>query len=174
MENPQVNARISPELDVEFDRWVERAWRRPAASWAWNIVTEALAARREGRATFSRPELPSPADLQHLTAKIDTMVTELDRVLRQNGKREAELARSAKAGRGRYQRGADRDRHPAHDRVHRQAYILVRSGSTPSRPPDHGVDRIAGVGALSPSCSGSNGTRGSTRSSQRQLEQGAL
>ena len=96
MENPQVNARISPELNVEFDRWVNELGVT-RGKLAWNIVTEALAARREGRASFSRPELPSPVDLQHLTAKIDTMVTELDRVLRQNGKREAELARSAKA-----------------------------------------------------------------------------
>ena len=96
MESPQVNARLSPELNVEFDRWVNELGVT-RGKLAWNIVTEALAARREGRATFSRPEQPSAVDLQHLTARINTMVTELDRVLRQNGKREAELARSAKA-----------------------------------------------------------------------------
>ena len=96
MERPQVNARLSPELDAEFNCWVEELGVT-RGKLAWNIVTEALAARREGRATFSRPEQPSPVDLQHLTARINTMVTELDRVLRQNGKREAELARSAKA-----------------------------------------------------------------------------
>jgi|GEM_PF-1996317 len=95
MESPQVNARLSPELNVEFDRWVNELGVT-RSKLAWNIVTEALAARREGRATFSRPEQPSPVDLQHLTAGLRNMVTELERVFRQNGKRDAELAKSAR------------------------------------------------------------------------------
>ena len=95
MESPQVNARISPELNVEFDCWVSELGVT-RGKLAWNIVTEALAARREGRATFSRPEQPSPVDLQHLTAGLRNMVTELERVFRQNGKRDAELAKSAR------------------------------------------------------------------------------
>ena len=96
MESPQVNARISPELNVEFDRWVNELGVT-RGKLAWNIVTEALAARREGRATFSRPEQPSPVDLQHLTAEVRTVLTELDRIFRHHGKRDAELAKSARA-----------------------------------------------------------------------------
>ncbi len=92
----QVNPRVSAELDAALTQWaVDDKQSRPEL--IRQILAEAVDARREGRATFSRPELPTPADLQHLTAKVDTMVTELDRVLRQHGKREAELARSAKA-----------------------------------------------------------------------------
>ncbi|MDD1453043.1 hypothetical protein NHF48_022360 [Sphingomonas sp. H160509] len=61
-----------------------------------NILTEAADARRERRAMFDRPALPTPADLQHLTAEVRNLLVELNRVLRQNGKRDAELAQSAK------------------------------------------------------------------------------
>ena len=92
----QVNPRVSAELDAALTQWaMDDKQSRPEL--IRQILAEAVDARREGRATFSRPELPTPVDLQHLTAKVDTMVTELDRVLRQHGKRETELARSAKA-----------------------------------------------------------------------------
>ncbi len=91
----QVTARISDEHDAALTRWAADVGQQ-RSELVREILTDATDARREGRATFSRPELPSPADLQHLIAEVRTMVTELDRVLRHHGKRDAELAKSAK------------------------------------------------------------------------------
>ena len=46
---------------------------------------------------FNRPTLPGPTDIQRLAADVRDLSTELDRVLRQNAKRDAELVRRAKA-----------------------------------------------------------------------------
>ena len=84
MENPQVNARISPELNVEFDRWVNELGVT-RGKLAWNIVTEPLAARREGRATFSRPELArsAKADAVGISEARTAIVTQLTTEFRQ-------------------------------------------------------------------------------------------
>lgn len=91
----QITARISDELEAALNRWAaDEGLQR--ADLIRNILTEAVGARREGRAVFDRPVLPTPADLRHLTAEVRTLLVELNRVLRQNGKRDAELAQSAK------------------------------------------------------------------------------
>ena len=76
----QVNARLTPELNAEFDRWstelgVERG------TLARDIIKEALAARREGRASFERPEAPTPQDQTRFMAMLAEHNVELDRLL---------------------------------------------------------------------------------------------
>lgn len=91
----QVTARISDELEAALNRWAaDEGLQR--ADLIRNILVEGVDARRERRAIFDRPALPTPADLQHLTAEVRNLLVELNRVLRQNGKRDAELAKSAK------------------------------------------------------------------------------
>lgn len=91
----QITARISDELEAALNRWAaDDGLQR--ADLIRNILTEAADAHRERRAMFDRPALPTPADLQHLTAEVRNLLVELNRVLRQNGKRDAELAQSAK------------------------------------------------------------------------------
>jgi hypothetical protein len=91
----QVTARISDELEAALNRWAADEGQQ-RADLIRNILTEAADARRERRAMFDRPALPTPADLQHLTVEVRNLLVELNRVLRQNGKRDAELAQSAK------------------------------------------------------------------------------
>lgn len=91
----QVTSRLSDELEAALNRWAaEDGVQR--SDLIRQILGEATDARREGRATFQRPEQPGPADLSRLVAKLDTQTTEIDRVLRQNAKRDAELARHAR------------------------------------------------------------------------------
>jgi hypothetical protein len=75
----QVNVRLAPELDAEFDRWaaelgIERG------TLGRDILKEALAARREGRATFERPETVGPGDMIAMKATLDRGVMEIDRI----------------------------------------------------------------------------------------------
>lgn len=91
----QVTSRVSDELEAALNHWAaEDGMQR--ADLIRQILAEATEARREGRATFERSEAPGPADLARLAAKLDTQTTELDRVLRQNAKRDAELLKSAR------------------------------------------------------------------------------
>lgn len=91
----QVTSRVSDELETALNRWAaEDGVQR--SDLIRQILGEATDARREGRATFQRPEQPGPADLSRPVAKLDTQTTEIDRVLRQNAKRDAELARQAR------------------------------------------------------------------------------
>ena len=92
----QVTARVSDELYAALTSWATDVGQQ-RSDLVREILIDAADARREGRATFSRPELPSPADLQHLTAEVRTVLTELDRIFRHHGKRDAELAKSARA-----------------------------------------------------------------------------
>lgn len=91
----QVTSRVSDELEDALNRWAsELGISRPDL--IREILGEAVAAHREGRARFERPEMPGPADFQRLATKLDEQTTELDRVLRQNAKRDADLARQAR------------------------------------------------------------------------------
>lgn len=92
----QVTARISDDLETALNRWagddgVQRS------ELIRQILTEATDARREGRAIFDAPAAPTPVDLQHLIAGVSNLLVELDRVLRQNAKRDAALVQDAKA-----------------------------------------------------------------------------
>jgi hypothetical protein len=75
----QVNARLAPELDAEFECWaaelgIERG------KLARDIITEALAARREGRAMFEQPEKVGPGDALAMKAMLDRGLMEIDRI----------------------------------------------------------------------------------------------
>ena len=79
----QVTSRISDELEATLNRWAaEEGLQR--SDLIRQILGEATEARREGRATFQRPEQPGPADLSRFAAKLEAQTIELDRVLRQN------------------------------------------------------------------------------------------
>ncbi len=91
----QVTSRVSDELEAALNRWAAGEGMQ-RSDLVRQILTEAVDAHREGRARFERPELPGPADLQHLAARLDAQTTELDRVLRHNAKRDAELTRQAR------------------------------------------------------------------------------
>lgn len=91
----QVTARISEDLETALNRWaaddgVQRS------ELIRQILTEATDARQEGRAMFDAPAAPTPVDLQHLIAGVSNLLVELDRVLRQNAKRDAALVQNAK------------------------------------------------------------------------------
>lgn len=75
----QVNVRLSPEEDAEFDQWrtelgVERG------TLGRDILREALAARREGRASFDRPEPLGPGDLAGMRAMLVEGLMEIKRI----------------------------------------------------------------------------------------------
>lgn len=91
----QINARVPDDIAAALDRWAADIGEQ-RADLIRNILTEAVGARREHRAMFDHPALPTPADFQHLTAELRKLLVELNRVLRQNGKRDSELAQSAK------------------------------------------------------------------------------
>lgn len=91
----QVTSRISDDLEAALNHWAAEAGVQ-RADLIRQILAEATEARREGRATFERSDAPGPADLARLAAKLDTQTTELDRILRQNAKRDAELLKSAR------------------------------------------------------------------------------
>lgn len=94
----QVTARVTEELTAALNRWAgEEGVQR--SDLIRNILTEAAEARQEGRASFQRPEMPEPADLARLVTRLDAQTTELERVLRQNAKRDAELSKRAQADR---------------------------------------------------------------------------
>lgn len=88
----QVNVRLTPEQGVEFDRWaaelgVERA------KLGKDILAEALAARREGRASFERPEALGPGDVVAMKAVLDQGLMEIDRIATAWASHESELQR---------------------------------------------------------------------------------
>lgn len=79
MASSQVNIRLTPDLDADFDGWatelgVERG------KLAKDILTEALAARREGRASFEPPATLGPGDLIAMKASLERSVMEIDRI----------------------------------------------------------------------------------------------
>lgn len=90
MASLQVNARLTPELDAEFDRWatdlgVERG------KLGKDIITEALAARREGRAIFKTPVTLGPGDMIAMQATLERGVMEIDRIATAWAKHEADI-----------------------------------------------------------------------------------
>lgn len=92
----QVTSRVSEDLEAALNRWAaEEGLQR--SELIRGILTEAAEARQGGRASFQRPEMPEPADLARLVTKLDAQTTELERVLRQNTKRDAELSKRAQA-----------------------------------------------------------------------------
>ena len=92
---PQLTARVSVELEADLTRWaVEEDQQR--SDLIRQILVEGVDARREGRAAYSKPE-SSVVDLPYTLAELRSLTTELERVLRQNAKRDAELMKSAKA-----------------------------------------------------------------------------
>ena len=92
----QINARVPDDVAARLDRWAS-ATGIDRSVLVRDILAEAVTAHAEGRASFERPEMPGPAELLRLAARLDQQSTELDRVLRQNAKRDAELMRQARA-----------------------------------------------------------------------------
>lgn len=92
----QVTARISEDLETALNRWAADDGQQ-RSDLIRQILVEATQARQQGRAVFERSELPSPADLQHLTVEVRHLLMELNRILRQNARRDAGLAQGAKA-----------------------------------------------------------------------------
>ena len=91
----QVNIRLPDEIVAELDRWAAEGGLERGAC-AKDLIIRAIEARLEGRTIYDRPVALDPADLQRLVTKLDEQMIELDRVLRQNAKRDAELARMAR------------------------------------------------------------------------------
>lgn len=91
----QVNARVPDEIGAALDRWASELGIERSAL-VRDIIAEAVQAKAEGRASFERPEMPGPADLNRIVVKLDEQTTELDRILRQNARRDAELVKSAR------------------------------------------------------------------------------
>ncbi len=90
MASPQVNIRLTPELDADFDRWAaELAVER--GKLAKDVVTEALAARREGRATFEPSATLGPGDLIATQATLERGVMEIDRIATVWARHEADI-----------------------------------------------------------------------------------
>lgn len=91
----QVNARLGTEDDAKLDRRAAELGvsRGTLAS---KFIIEGLMAMDEGRASFEPVEVPGPTDFRHMAAKVTELTTELERVLRQNAKRDAELLKSAR------------------------------------------------------------------------------
>ena len=92
MASSQLNIRLAPDHDAEFDRWaselgVERG------KLARDIFTEALAARREGRARFEQPATLGPGDLIAMQATLERGVMEIDRIATTWAKHEADVRR---------------------------------------------------------------------------------
>lgn len=84
----QVNARVSEELEAALNRWAaDDGQQRPDL--IRRILTEALAARREGRATFKHPVTLGPGDLIAMKATLDRGVMEIDRIAKVWAKDEA-------------------------------------------------------------------------------------
>ena len=88
----QVTARISDELEADYNRWAAEE-KLQRSDLVRRVLSEGAEARRERRAMFARPETLGPADLTWLAAKLDKHDTEMNRLSRQMGKRDAELAR---------------------------------------------------------------------------------
>lgn len=91
----QINIRIPDDTAAKFDRLATaRNMARPeAARWA---VEEVIEADELGRAVFERPSKPRPDNFEHLASRMESLAIELERVSRQNAKRDAELARQAR------------------------------------------------------------------------------
>lgn len=91
----QVTSRVSDELEAALDRWAAKEGR-PRAQLIRDVLAEAADAHSQGRAMFAKPEAIDLKDLQHLVADIRAQQIELGRLLAQNSKRDAALARSAR------------------------------------------------------------------------------
>lgn len=91
----QINIRIPDDMAAKFDRLATaRNMGRPeAARWA---IEEVIEADELGRAVFERPPKPRPDNFEHLASRMESLAIELERVSRQNAKRDAELARQAR------------------------------------------------------------------------------
>lgn len=65
----QVTSRVSDELETALNRWAseENVQRSDLIR---QILSESAEARREGRAAFTRPDAPEPADLTRLVTKL--------------------------------------------------------------------------------------------------------
>lgn len=86
----QVNARLPPERDAEFNRWVaEEGTDRGGL--ARRIIEEALAARREGRASFDRPQTLSMGDMVAMKGVLDRGLMEIERIATDWAKHRAEM-----------------------------------------------------------------------------------
>lgn len=96
MAGAQINIRLTPEDNAEFDRWAAEL-NLERGTLGKQVVAEGLVAKRKGRAMFAQPAIPTSVDLQHLTSEVGTLKNELDRVLRQNTKRDGRLVEAAKA-----------------------------------------------------------------------------
>ena len=84
----QLNIRLAPDHDAEFERWkddlgVERG------KLGKDIIIEALAARREGRAMFETPVTLGPGDMIAMQATLERGVMEIDRIATAWAKHEA-------------------------------------------------------------------------------------
>ncbi len=95
MTRSQLNVRLAPQDDAEINRWAAEL-NLERGTLGKQIIAEGLAARREKRAMFKPTASPTPADLQHLTTEVRSIMVELNRVLRQNAKRDAQLVQTAK------------------------------------------------------------------------------
>ena len=88
----QLNIRLAPDHDAEFERWkddlsVERG------KLGKDIIIEALAARREGRAMFETPVTLGPGDMIAMQATLERGVMEIDRIATAWAKHEADVRR---------------------------------------------------------------------------------
>ena len=79
MASSQLNIRLAPDHDAEFDRWAnELGVERHKL--ARDIFTEALAARREGRASFERPATLDIGDLIAALPAFNRGLMEIERI----------------------------------------------------------------------------------------------
>ncbi|WP_174280162.1 hypothetical protein [Sphingomonas bacterium] len=92
----QINARIPDEVAAALDRWASESGVE-RATLVRDVLSEAVTARGQGRASFERPETVDPADVQRLIVDVRGLKMELARVLEQNAKRDAALVKSARA-----------------------------------------------------------------------------
>lgn len=97
MASPQVNVRFTPDHYAEFDHWAtELSIER--GTLGRDIIAEALAARREGRAIFKTPVTLGPGDMIAMQATLERGVMEIDRIATAWAKHEADVRKQEREG----------------------------------------------------------------------------
>ncbi|QYE37034.1 hypothetical protein KZX46_20985 (plasmid) [Polymorphobacter sp. PAMC 29334] len=86
----QVNARVPDELEPEFTQWAKEL-KVERGRLAKDLIAEALAARREGRAMFEKPVTLGPGDMIAMQATLERGVMEIDRIATVWAKHEADI-----------------------------------------------------------------------------------
>lgn len=124
MGTSQINIRIDDALASGLDR-VAAKHGQDRLTVIREGLREMVSADAEGRPMFARSSAPGPERLAELVQRVESLATELERISRQNAKREAEVRKAGNA--------AEVEATMARERIVRETAALLAEAAAPLR-----------------------------------------